>query len=58
MHRFQEAEPLLLGAAQGLEASRGKDFYVTQAAFVQMRDFYAVKGDTANAAIWAEKIRP
>jgi serine/threonine protein kinase len=58
MHRFDEAEPALLLAFNGLRASRGEDFYLTQAAIVELRDLYSDRGDTANAALWAAKIRP
>jgi eukaryotic-like serine/threonine-protein kinase len=58
LHQYAEAEPILLAATQGLEASRGDDFYVTQAAFVDLRNLYADSGDAASAARWAAKIRP
>jgi eukaryotic-like serine/threonine-protein kinase len=58
LHRHAEAEPLLRAAAQGLEASRGDKFYITQAAFADLRDLYADTGDAASAAWWAAKIRP
>ena len=58
LHQYAEAEPILLAATQGLEASRGDDFYVTQAAFVDLRNLYADSGDAASAAHWAAKIRP
>jgi len=57
MHRFEEAEPVLLAAAGGLEASRGESFYLTQAAIVDLRDLYAARGDTTDAALWAARIR-
>jgi eukaryotic-like serine/threonine-protein kinase len=58
MHRFDEAEPVLLAAIKGLRASRGEKFYLTQAAIVDLRDLYSDRGDMANAALWAAKIRP
>jgi Tetratricopeptide repeat len=58
LHQYAEAKPVLLAAAQGLEASRGEDFYITQAAFVDLRNLYADTGDAAGAARWAAKIRP
>jgi serine/threonine-protein kinase len=58
LHRYAEAEPILLAATQGLEASRGDDFYITQTALVDLRNLYADSGDAANAARWAAKIHP
>ncbi len=58
MHRFDEAEPMLLAAIKGLSASRGEEFYLTQAAMVNLRDLYSDRGDKANAALWATKIQP
>ncbi|HTV80722.1 MAG TPA: serine/threonine-protein kinase [Steroidobacteraceae bacterium] len=56
MHRFAEAEPVLLAAARGLEASRGENFYLTQAAFADLRELYAAQGDATNASLWAARI--
>jgi eukaryotic-like serine/threonine-protein kinase len=58
MHRFDEAEPVLLAAIKGLRASRGEKFYLTQAAIVDLRDLYSDRGDMANAALWAARIQP
>jgi eukaryotic-like serine/threonine-protein kinase len=57
MHRFAEAEPVLLAAAEGLKVSRGDNFYLTQAAMVDLRDLYSARGDSTNAALWAARIR-
>jgi hypothetical protein len=57
MHRFEEAEPVLLAAAEGLKASRGDNFYLTQDAIVDLRDLYSARGDSTNAALWAARIR-
>jgi serine/threonine-protein kinase len=57
MHRFDEAESVLLAAVKGLSASRGDNFYMTQAAIVDLRDLYSDTGDRANVALWAAKIR-
>lgn len=56
--KYAEAEPMLLAAAQGLAASRGEGFYVTQAAFADLRALYVAMGDSAGAAVWAAKIHP
>jgi eukaryotic-like serine/threonine-protein kinase len=58
LNQYAEAEPILLAATQGLEASRGDDFYVTQAALADLRNLYADSGNAANAARWAAKVRP
>lgn len=57
MHRFAEAEPILLAAVTGLKASRGEDFHLTQAAMADLRDLYLARGDTSDAALWAARIR-
>ena len=57
MHRFDEAEPVLLAAVKGLAASRGENLYLTQAAMADLRDLYSDRGDTANATLWATKVR-
>jgi len=58
LHQYAEAKPILLAATKGLESSRGDDFYITQAALVDLRNLYADSGDAASAARWAVKIHP
>jgi hypothetical protein len=57
MHRLDEAEPLLLATIASLRATRGEDFYVTQAAIADLRDLYSARGDATNAALWAARVR-
>jgi hypothetical protein len=56
--RYAEAEPKLLAAAAGLEASRGPDFRPTQAAYATLRELYAATGRPQDAARIAAKLRP
>jgi hypothetical protein len=56
LHRYPEAEPMLLQAAVDLEASRGKSFYQTQLAYTAIRDMYATMGRPAEAALFGAKI--
>ncbi len=56
LHRYREAEPVLVAAAQGLEASRGPSFFGSQAAFADLRDLYTGLGDAGSAARWAAKL--
>jgi serine/threonine protein kinase len=58
MQRFDEAEPVLVSAVEGLTASRGENFYLTQAAIAELRDLYSDRGDRTKAALWTAKLRP
>jgi serine/threonine-protein kinase len=55
---FAEAEPELLAAAAGLEAAGRAQYFVTQAAYADLRDLHAATGDAAGAARWSDKIAP
>ncbi|HEY4211169.1 MAG TPA: serine/threonine-protein kinase [Steroidobacteraceae bacterium] len=57
LHRFSEAEPLLLQAATGLEAARGPGFYTTQFAYKALRELYQTENRPAEAARFAAKIK-
>jgi eukaryotic-like serine/threonine-protein kinase len=56
LHRYAEAEPMLLQAVADLEASRGAGFYQTQLAYTTLRDMYAAMGRSADAAAFGAKI--
>jgi hypothetical protein len=56
LHRYAEAEPILLQAVADLEASRGVGFYQTQLAYTTLRDMYAAMGRSADAAAFGAKI--
>jgi eukaryotic-like serine/threonine-protein kinase len=57
LHRYAEAEPLLLSAASGLERARGAQFRPTQSAFRALRDLYTAMDEPDKAASWAAKAR-
>jgi len=54
--RYAAAETTLLGAAAGLEATRGGGHRATQQAYRALRDLYAATGRTADAAHWSAKL--
>jgi serine/threonine-protein kinase len=56
--RFAAAEPELLAAAAGLEAAGRARYFVTQAAYADLRDLHAAIGDAPGAALWSDKIAP
>lgn len=58
LHRYVEAEPLLLQAVAVLEPSRGRDFYLTQEAYGALRDLYRARNDSAAAQRMASKLNP
>lgn len=57
LHRYAEAEAVLLGAASGLERARGAGFRPTQSAFRALRDLYTAMNEPDKAASWAAKLR-
>ncbi|HTD12943.1 MAG TPA: serine/threonine-protein kinase [Steroidobacteraceae bacterium] len=57
LHRYAEAQPVLLKAAASLEAARGADFYATQLAFKALQALYTGTGRTADAAQIAARIK-
>ena len=57
LHRYPEAEPLLLQAAASLEAARGSGFYTTQFAYQALRELYQTENRPAEAARFAAKIK-
>jgi hypothetical protein len=56
LHRYDEAEPLLLESATALEAVRGSGFYATQLTYKALRELYQRTGRPADAARVAAKI--
>jgi serine/threonine-protein kinase len=58
LHRYAEAEPILLNAAASLEAARGSGFYTTQLTYKVLRDLYRGTGREADAARMASKLTP
>ena len=58
LHRYREAEPILVGAAHDLEAIRGPGFYTTQLAYKGLRELYAQTGRPVDAARMAALIKP
>ena len=56
LHRYPEAEPLLLQAAASLEAARGPGFYTTQFAYKALRELYQGDNQPLEAARFAAKI--
>jgi serine/threonine-protein kinase len=56
MHRYADAEPLLLQAAAELERVRGVSFHRTQAAYQALHDLYAATGRPDEASRWGQKI--
>jgi serine/threonine-protein kinase len=57
LHRYDEAEPLLLKTAADLEATRGPEFYSTQLAYKALRELYRQKDNPAAEARFASKIK-
>jgi len=57
VHQNDEAETLLLGAAAGLEHTRGPDFLRTQDAYRALRDLYLARGNMDAASRWGAKLR-
>ena len=58
LHRYGEAEPLLLHSAPILEKDRGARFDRTQAAYKALGELYANTGKPAQAAEWQSKLAP
>jgi hypothetical protein len=58
LHRYAEAEPLLLRSAPILEKDRGARFDRTQAAYKALGELYANTGKPAQAAEWQSKLAP
>jgi serine/threonine-protein kinase len=56
LHRFGEAEPMLLGAAAGLTQFRGPTFRRTQEAYAALRDLYKDMNRPQAADSWAAKL--
>jgi hypothetical protein len=56
LHRYAQAETMLLAAARGLEAVRGARFHWTQVSFKALRDLYAATDRPADAATWASRL--
>jgi hypothetical protein len=54
--RYAEAEPLLLAAAAGLEATRGPQFRRTQEVYRALRDLYLATGRLDAAQTWGSKV--
>ena len=57
LHRYAEAEPLLLKATATLTAARGEGFYTTQLGLKALRWLYEQTGRTAEAAAMAARIK-
>ncbi len=57
LHRFAEAEPLLLKATASLTAARGEGFYTTQLGFKALRWLYQQTGRPAAAQDVAARIK-
>ena len=55
LHRYPEAEPLLLQAAASLEAARGPGFYTTQFAYKTLRELYQGENQPLEAARFAAR---
>jgi len=58
LHRYADAEPLLLQKAAALEKERGAGFHRTQAAFQSLADLYVATGRDAEAARWKSRLLP
>jgi hypothetical protein len=58
LHRYAEAEPVLLQAVSMLEKDRGTRFERTQTGYRALRDLYAATGKTEQAASWQRKLLP
>jgi serine/threonine-protein kinase len=54
--RYAAAEPILLEAAQALEASRGSGFYHTQRTYRVLSDMYGALGRTDQQAVYSAKV--
>ncbi|HTP38524.1 MAG TPA: protein kinase [Steroidobacteraceae bacterium] len=57
LHRYDEAEPLLLGAAEGLTELRGSAHHRTQEAYQALQQLYLDMNRPAAAARWAAKLQ-
>ncbi len=58
LHRYDEAEPLLLKAVAILENSRDKNLERTLTGYRALRDLYAQTGRADESAIWQRKMLP
>jgi tetratricopeptide (TPR) repeat protein/predicted Ser/Thr protein kinase len=58
LHRYDEAEPLLLKAVAILENSRDKNLERTLTGYRALRDLYAQTGRAEESAIWQRKMLP
>jgi tetratricopeptide (TPR) repeat protein len=58
LHRYDEAEPLLLAAVSALEAARGAGYSSTQDGYRALRDLYAGWGRPQESAKWQGKLLP
>jgi serine/threonine protein kinase len=58
LHRFAEAAPILLDAAEGLTKSRGAAFRRTQDAYAALRDLYTDMNQPQAAESWAARLTP
>jgi eukaryotic-like serine/threonine-protein kinase len=52
LRRYEEAEPELLAAVGGLEATGRSQYFATQSAYADLRDLYAARGDAVSSARW------
>jgi hypothetical protein len=57
LHRYAEAEPLLLATVAALENARGVKVYSTRGGYEALRDLYAQRGRTADAQRWQTKLQ-
>jgi len=57
-HRYAEAEPILLSAAAGLEATRGEHYRFTQLAYRLLRDLYEATGRPDTARSYSARLLP
>jgi tetratricopeptide (TPR) repeat protein len=58
LHRYDEAEPLLLKAVAILENSRDKNLERTLTGYRALRDLYAATGRGEESAVWQRKMLP
>lgn len=58
LHRYDEAEPLLLKAVAILEKSRDKNLERTLTGYRALRDLYAQTGRADESAVWQRKMLP
>jgi len=56
LHRYEEAEPLLLSTVASLEAGRGTRYVLTQDAYRALHDLYAALGRPQESAKWQSKM--